>query len=490
MNRPTRPILIDLIQGEARDPHVRLAAPVDLAIREGEHFALYGANGSGKSLLAGLLTGERAARGDGPRYDVVTQGGTKRLSQVVRMISFRDVYGGAEPAYYQQRWNCADEQTFPTVREVLERARQAASTTAQEEALTEEWLTHIGVNEHLDKPINLLSSGELRRLQLARTLLTHPRILFVDNPYIGLDAAAREMLTTLLERLSSHLTIGLLVNRPEDIPPFVHRVIHLDRGRIIGETMGAEDMKPATRHRDGLHIASPATRPTPPDRHDAPTLIDLRHITIRYGSRTILSDLNWQVRVGEHWALTGENGAGKSTLLSLLCADNPQSYASDIRLFGHKRGTGESIWDIKRRIGYVSPEIYTTYRKGLPAIDIVASGLHDTIGLYRRTTDEERHRCMDWLVRMGAEGLAERNYLTLSSGEQRLILLLRAFVKEPELLILDEPFHGLDTGHRERARDLIDDYMSDPAKTLIMVTHYPEELPRCIDHHLRLIKQG
>ena len=166
------------------------------------------------------------------------------------------------------------------------------------------------------------------------------------------------------------------------------------------------------------------------------------------------------------------------------------AYAFNITLFGKRRGQGESIWDIKKHIGYVSPEIFTAYKKSLPAIDIVCSGLRDTIGLYKQSTPQEREKCNGWLKVFGIEDLSERNYLTLSSGEQRLILLVRAFVKNPQLLILDEPFHGLDDYYRKLAKDIIDQYMKDTSKTLIMVSHYAEEFPTCINRHLHLEKQA
>ena len=190
---------------------------------------------------------------------------------------------------------------------------------------------------------------------------------------------------------------------------------------------------------------------------------------------------------GELVGVVGANGSGKSTLLSLICADNPQGYACDIRLFGHRRGSGESIWEIKRHIGYVSPELHRAYRMNIPAIDLVASGLHDTIGLYVRTSDGDRARCRFWMEIMGIGHLAERPFLQLSSGEQRLCLLARAFVKDPELLILDEPLHGLDDEYRERVREIVTLFCQRRHKTLIMVTHYPDELPPCITHHLDLV---
>ncbi len=218
----------------------------------------------------------------------------------------------------------------------------------------------------------------------------------------------------------------------------------------------------------------------------AEEIIRFNHVTIRYGKRTILKDLNWTVSKGEHWSLSGQNGSGKSTLLSLVCADNPQSYACDISLFGHKRGSGESIWDIKRHIGYVSPEMHRSYKQNIPAIQIVASGLKDSVGLYVKPNETELIQCRKWLDVFGIGHLAERKFHEMSSGEQRLILVARAFVKEPSLLILDEPLHGLDDVNRKMVKERVDEYCRNPEKTLIYVTHYQEELPHCIDHALFL----
>jgi molybdate transport system ATP-binding protein len=170
----------------------------------------------------------------------------------------------------------------------------------------------------------------------------------------------------------------------------------------------------------------------------------------------------------------------------LICADNPQSYACDISLFGRKRGTGESIWEIKKHIGYVSPEIHRAYLKNIPAIDIVASGLHDSVGLYVRPKPEQRSVCEQWMNIFGIGEFKDDSFLQLSSGEQRLVLLARAFVKEPDLLILDEPLHGLDTSNRKLVKEIIDTYARKEGKTMIMVSHYPEEFPSCITHLLHL----
>ena len=217
-----------------------------------------------------------------------------------------------------------------------------------------------------------------------------------------------------------------------------------------------------------------------------PAVIRLRNVTIRYGERVILDSLDWTVREGEHWALTGANGSGKSTLLSLINADNPQAYAHDIELFGRPRGSGESIWDIKRRIGFVSPELHRAFRVDAPALDIVTSGYFDTEGLFVRPSPEHRAGARRWMEAFGIDDLAEKPFLRLSSGEQRLCLVVRAFVKDPPLYILDEPLQGIDEPHRRRVKSLLDRFCGAPGKTLLMVTHYPEEYPSCIDHSLSL----
>lgn len=482
--------LIRITNGVTRHPDYRLACPLNFQLAKGESITICGPNGGGKSLLVDILTGAHPLLGDAIKYDFGTLG--NKAANNVRLVTFRDVYGGNEPAYYQQRWNQADEQTFPTVGEVLQQAFKAWSTadTALVDALpNHELLNELGIFEHIEKPINLLSSGELRRMQLAKMLMSNPQVLIVDNPYIGLDKEARAMLTHVLQKLSESLTLVLVVSRKEDIPSFVNSVVWVADKRVeepvsYSQFMSAHDSAASTNNVQAVDLPIQAKT----ESNGCIDVIDFRNIHIQYGKRTILHNLNWNVKRGEHWALMGENGAGKSTLLSLVCADNPQAYACDIRLFGNKRGQGESIWEIKKHIGYVSPEIFSTYKRPLPAIDIVASGMHDTIGLYKRPTATEREQCLEWMQAFGAAHLAESNYMRLSSGEQRLVLLVRAFVKTPDLLILDEPFHGLDNHYRLRAQALIDRYMQDSSKTLIMVTHYEEELPQCIDHRLKLKK--
>ena len=456
--------VIEIVNGVARHPDYRLAEPVNFVLHEGEQLAILGPNGSGKTKLVNTIIGRYPLLMNEVRYDF-GEYNHRMVCENIHYMAFRDSYGdGDSNYYYQQRWHSQDVELSPTVRDVL--------PAENDDEFVSSLYADFGVNALMDKLLVMLSSGELRRLQLVKALMTQPRVLIMDNPFIGLDAQTREGLRQLLQRLIAErgLQLILVVSREEDIPEFVTRVV--------------KPLPPPSPEGRGLpNIAMAISSPSEGVEGATSPIISFRNVTLRYGERTIFENLNWEVQSGERWALHGRNGSGKSALLGMVCADNPQSYACDISLFGRRRGTGESIWDIKRRIGYVSPEMHRAYLKDLPSIEIVASGLHDSIGLYVRPRPEQIGICKEWMRVFGIEDLAERTFMKLSSGEQRLVLLARAFVKDPELLILDEPLHGLDTERREMVRCIIDAWCSRPEKTLIMVTHYPEELPSCITHH-------
>ena len=470
---------IKITDGVPRHPLWRMAEPVNLEIDEGEQIAIVGDNAAGKSRLVEILTGHYPLLRTEVQYDF-GPANRRLVSENVRYITFRDSYGEGDRTYYlQQRWNQHDiDPDMPTPRQLL--GGDSYVPSEADGALFPASL--------LDKPIVTLSSGELRRFQLTKALLDHPRVLIIDNPFIGLDAPTRDQLRSLLGQLAARgILLILILSRPDEVPPFVTHILPVEGLRLGPKTPFKTPSKTPSRPPRGEEKPS-ALSPSPLGEAGRGLLevIRLNHVSIRYGERTLLRDLSWTVREGERWALTGPNGSGKSTLLSLVCADNPQSYACDISLFGRRRGTGESIWDIKRHIGYVSPEMHRAYQRPLPAIDVVASGLNDTVGLYLRPRPEQREQCLRWMECFGIRPLSDRSFLQLSSGEQRLCLLARAFVKEPALLVLDEPLHGLDLGRRALVRQLIEDYATRPGKTLIMVTHYEEELPPCITHRLQL----
>lgn len=427
--------------------------------------AIAGRNGSGKTLYIDQLRKQLA-------------------SDKVRYIAFTDSYGvNVDGQYYfQLRWNQHDiDHETPTVGDQLQRAYLLAGEDTEERRAQRDQLYQLfHMDEFLDKYIITLSSGELRKFQLTKTLFANPKLLIMDNPFIGLDAETRDQLRDLLKLLAvkRDMEIMLVMSKTDDIPSFVDEV----------KWIGTQETVPP-------HVLSPSQQeailslPYTDNDYDCQHVIDMKNVCIRYGERTILKDLNWTVCNGERWALSGQNGSGKSTLLSLVCADNPQSYACDITLFDRPRGSGESIWDIKKHIGYVSPEMHRSYKRNLPAIRIVASGLMDSIGLYAIPDPQDYDKCRWWLDIFGIGHLADKPFLQLSSGEQRLVLLARAFVKDPQLLILDEPLHGLDLWNRRLTKDIIETFCQRRGKTLIMVTHYQEELPNIITNQLFLKKQ-
>ena len=402
-------------------------------------------------------------------------------SDKVRYVAFRDSYGVAtDQAYYLQlRWNQHDiDAETPNTGELLE---QTFHLTGPDTEQRRQWQRHLyelfDMGPLMDKYIITLSSGELRKFQLAKTLMAQPTTLILDNPFIGLDSEARQQLRDLLPLLANErqLEVYLVVSRREDIPDYVTDTINI--GNLPeGDVEGLSDEK-----RQAI-LALPYKE----KEYQADEVVNMRKVSIRYGEHTILKDLDWRVMNGERWVLTGQNGSGKSTLLSLVCADNPQGYACDIALFGHQRGSGESIWEIKRHIGYVSPEMHRSYQRNFPALQIVASGLKDSVGLYVRTTEQEHEVCRWWMRIFGIDHLADRSFLSLSSGEQRMVLLARAFVKDPELLILDEPLHGLDDVNRRLAKDIIETFCERRNKTLIFVSHYKDESPSVINRELFL----
>ena len=471
MNETAKPI----VRIESGLPMVRewqLAAPVDFVFGAGEHIAVFGRNGAGKTKLVEIILGRHPVKKGIIEYAFPSPV-RKYVSENVKYLAFKDCYGGeTEQNYYlQQRWNSWD----------------------------------------VDDERILLSSGELRKHSLSKVLGTEPCLLILDNPFVGLDAASRLVLGEQLREIveGGKTSLMLVLSREDEIPPFMTHVVEvkdeivLPKKRLADwlaergtETCGKEqDCGPGQAISTGdAHCNAdsptlengPSARRAADDPASSTEIVRLNKVTIRYGERTILKDLDWVVRKGEHWSLTGPNGSGKSTLLGLVCADNPQSYACDISLFGRKRGSGESIWDIKKHIGYVSPELHRSFKRDITAERIVANGLRDFHGLFTKANEEEIRTARKCLERFGAGHLAGTSFLNMSSGEQRIVLLARAFVKNADLLILDEPFHGLDDENVRMVRGIIEEYCQNPDNTLLMVTHRMEELPSCIDHNLTL----
>ncbi len=455
-------------------------------LQEGQQIAVVGPNGSGKSTLIEYVRGAKQPQyGTNSFYATIDGHSIKELT---RYITFRDSYGSADSTYYyQQRWNSTEIDDYPFIRDIM--------PSIKDSKWKETLYSVFSLERILDKRIVTLSSGEMRKFQLAKMLAVHPHLLIVESPYIGLDEPTREELDRLFETLIKqwNMQIILVLSRMQEIPAFITHVVPVADGEFKPRMTLQQYLEEYRQQEPDATLLSFDQKDSligtlPVESVPCNELVRCNGVTLRYSSRTILNPVNWVIKKGERWALLGPNGCGKSALLSTIYADNPQSYACDIELFGNKRGQGESIWQIKKHIGYVSPEMHRSYMRHLPVVDIVASGLYDTIGLYRTITDKDRDRCRLWMQIFDILQFAERDFMTLSSGEQRLVLLSRAFVKNPELVILDEPLHGLDQRNRIKVMHIINQYCTTFDKAAIIVTHYPQELPQCITNTLTLVR--
>ena len=425
---------------------------VSFEISEDDCLAIVGPMGSGKTTLAKALSGRLFRKGD-----VWFQGSFVLF--VEQQHHFKNRSNISE-FYMQQRFNSSDSEDSYTVREELGELDVA------------EWVSVFGLEPLIDKPLLQLSNGENKRLQIVKALGQQPDWLLLDNPYLGLDVQGRAILSAGLAHLKAKGIRFILFLSGGDVPDFVTNVYHLS---------GQYPIIPMLKH--GEENNKPELKPG--DVGDSP-IVSLLNVTIRYGTKTILDQFSWTINRGERWVLKGANGAGKSTLLSLITADNPQSYSQDIGLFGRQRGSGESIWDIKRNIGYVSPEMHLYFKETGTCFAVVASGIFDLLGVTRKVNAEQSEQVMRTLRMFGLEHLTERSFHTLSTGEQKMILIARAFVKNPPLLILDEPCQGLDQEQVNLLKRVIDEFAASTEMTLIFVSHYAEDVPNCVTKEMCL----
>lgn len=435
--------------------------------------AVVGSNGSGKTALGYVIERGRYGFGNRLRFE--------RDGMSVKMLAFTDIHSftGVDVLRYDQRLESSENEFVPSVGEIF--------AGKIESDLWLDMCQRLSLQDVTEKRINYLSSGELRKLLIINALLSSPDILVLDNPFIGLDAPSREELRKALGVLRDRgLHIILLLCDPDEVPDSADTVVEMEGCRFKALHSG-DDYNRNRENNQPVEVSLPRA-PYEIPAHEIAFAIRSGHAG--YGGRSIFSGLDWEVRRGERWMLTGPNGSGKSLLLSMVCGDNPQAYANDIVIFDHKRGSGESIWDIKNNVGYVCPEMQLYFRSKLPVRGIVVEGMRPVLERFRPHTSDEEKIASAWLDCLGIGGLADRNFSTLSSGEQRMVLLARAFSRQPSLLVLDEPFQGLDPANKERVRRVIDAMVSSRGSSLIFVTHYPDELPSCVSHRKSLSAQN
>jgi molybdate transport system ATP-binding protein len=450
---------------------------ISFAIAAGEALAITGPTGSGKTTLLKALAAQVFSSGSIHFSEI--EGHRPKLVLISRQHHFTNL-SNLSSFYYQQRFNSFDSEDARTAEQEL---RDAGASDEE----IGDILKRFGILHIRYEPLIQLSNGEHKRFQIAKAILQHANWLLLDNPFTGLDVAARKILSDCLDSLAKSGVHILLVTGPSDIPSVITHVCILKDGKLENYLPADEYRRsPGIGYRKNLDLDKlTAIRPA---YHypDFEVAVKMVNTNIEYQQRKILDNINWEVRKGEHWNLAGHNGSGKSTLLSLINGDNPQAFANEIYLFDRRKGSGESIWDIKRKTGFVSPELHHYFETGTNCFDLVASGSFDTMGLFRKLNADQETLTLEWMNVLHVAQFSSRLFHTLSDGEQRLVLLARALVKNPPLLLLDEPCQGLDEVATREFTELINDICIHMCKTLIYVSHYAAELPACINKRLVL----
>lgn len=472
---------------------------INWEIIKGENWAILGPNGSGKTILLDVLAG---------RWPVwkgkLAYGWERPAREVIELVpndySFnRIVNAGAQ--YYQQRFYAYESERAPTVRAILTDQLIPVGTIDEKSVViapsrvTADELQRVchmlSLTHLLDHPFVTLSNGETRRMLLAKSLLKKPEMLLLDNAFSGLDVFSRQVLRDALDSLSASGVGIIMATTATEIPPCITNVLEMNGGKIARVSSVTDfQAKPVQQSVAGQPDPLRLERFGKPVHADFDVAIDLRNIRVSYSGEEILRGIDWKIRKGEKWALSGANGSGKSTLLSIITADNPQRFANDYDLFDKKRGgAGASIWDIKQKIGHVSPELHLYFPRNTTVFKTIASGFFDATGVFfKKLTDEQVARVHEVAELLHVHELIERDFSNLSKGQQRLVLLARALVKNPPLLILDEPCQGLDSEAIGYFKSVVDAICDTSERTLIYVSHYVNEIPSCVTKFLKLEK--
>jgi molybdate transport system ATP-binding protein len=468
-----------------------LLANTDWIIRENEHWGIVGPNGSGKSTLARALLGQVP----------VVQGRLQRHSPAAQPNRIGYVSFELHEDLMQREEQQAEAWAFSGNLEAQTLARDWVDSPSVADPASIANLARIDaaldVQPLLKRPVAVLSEGEMRRLLIARALIRQPHLLILDEPFAGVDRQTRDQLSQGLTRLlTDGVQLILITHRFEEVLPGISKLLVLDQGRVVRQL----DRAAIASAQKWRNLFEPAPPIEPMDELmdeaadsseiDAQPLIRMCDTTIRYGRRVIIEKLNWTVRPGQNWGLVGPNGSGKTSLLKMLYGDHLQAYANEIYLFGQRRGEGESIWELKAPIGFVSSELQRRFRRPLRVRHAVLSGFFDSVGLYQIANAAQRASAETWITRLGISDLSEKFFNHLSSGQRRLVMIARAMVKSPRLLVLDEPCQGLDQFNRQLVLEYINQIGSRTKTQLIFVTHHHDEVPDCLTHQLSLTSDG
>lgn len=446
-------------------------------IRGGQNWQIGGPSGTGKTTLAKIIAGEIKIIEGNVEVNFDEQSKLpKKGFYVSNWFQFTNLEGDRN-FYYQQRYNqFAKNDTLTVFAELLHFGKQEQLSFEEAEPLLEIF----GFENFKEQQLIELSSGEHKKLQLVKALWLKPQVLIIDQPYTGLDVSSRKILNQIFDEINQEGVTLLLINNDDECPACVHHFAEIKEGKLVEVSHQKEITKSQER--------KPKTWPyflQKPPLAASQEMVKMENVNVSYGEKQVLKNINWCVNDGERWLLQGHNGSGKSTLLSLINGDHPQAYANEIHLFGKKRGSGESIWDIKERIGMISPELHWYYDMNANVGQAIASGFFDSMSLYKSLRYEQQQQLEQILDFFDLKNDKNKKLNTLPLGKQRLALLARTIVKNPELLILDEPCQGLDTEQTQYFNRVVDD-LCNRGQTLIYVGHFEAQLPNCITHKMIL----
>lgn len=454
---------------------------VSWRIQPGEQWALLGPNGAGKTVLASIINGEQAHfSGTYTRSAALTTGGVAYVCfERARSLIERD----RKLDVSEFNPDAADSGT--TVADLLPHSADPADREA--------WIHALNMRPFLNRGLRYISTGQMRKALLASAILSRPGLLILDSPLDGLDAESRHTLSSALaDLLHSDQPVLLLAREVDDIPAQCSHVLVLDRGRTVdASARGSVLDNPRVKHimqppsPPLAALPAPANRPYTLDAGG--DLIRLRAVAVSYGDTHILRDVNWTFAAGDHCCISGPNGCGKTTLLGLITGDNHKAYGQDVELFGRRRGSGESVWEIKQKFGQVDTQLQLTFSRGMRVVEVVTSGFFDALGLFDDWSDSQRDIALAWLDTLGLTHIAGDAFDALSFGMQRMVLLARAMVKSPRILVLDEPTLGLDGYHRRLLLRALEHIVAASDTQLLFVSHSPGELPACINQHLHFV---
>ncbi|MCC8423392.1 ATP-binding cassette domain-containing protein [Mucilaginibacter sp. UR6-11] len=477
-----------------------LFSNLNFHITKGQSWALTGESGSGKSALLQTIAGNFNITGGEIRYhffeDYLQQHpdnpGHFTHHQLIALVEAKHHFKNLSNTgdfYYQQRYNSSDSEDALTVEAYLHTIKPAPQPNIYWHF--DKIITTLKLDQLSKKELIKLSNGETKRLRIAAALMKNPVLLLLDSPLTGLDVQTRQEFNAIITEITASGITVVMATSPYEIPDSITNVAVLKNG-VITHTVGKADFTPQLVEQyqaDNIDKAELSSLlHTNNSVHDYRKIISMNKVHVKYGTNVILNDIDWQVNPGDRWALLGHNGAGKSTLLSLINGDNPQAYANDIILFDKKRGSGESIWDIKKKIGFVSPELHQYFPVDNSCLQVIESGYYDTLGLFRPGSKEKAEVALRWMKALEIDKYARVLLKNIPASAQRLCLLARALIKNPPLLIFDEPCQGMDSHQQQHFKNLVDTICSLSKVTLIYVTHYQHEIPESVDKVLKLEK--